>query len=478
MKNFISIAFLLLFFSGISAQEKEWTLEECVNYALENNISVKQAELDVELSAIDKKDAIGNFIPSINGQATNSWNTGLTQNVTTGILQNQTVRNFSAGVSAGLTLFDGLRNFKELQRARIFRLASEYSLDKMKDDIALFVADAYLQVLFSKQNLEVLKAQNEVTQEQIERTRELVDAGVLPEGDLLEIRATMADEQQRIILAENQIQISLISLAQTLAIQDYENFDIAERDYDIFGSEILQNSVTEIIARAKEERSEIRIAEANKELAEKDVELAKGAYLPTLGAFFNYNTRATGQERVIDIIPDPDNPTQTIGFVEGTNQAVLRSNTIPVLGSPLPFFDQLSRNDGFSYGVQLNIPVLNGFATRNQVKRNEIGVLRADYRLAQAELDLEANVYQAFTDAKGAFKAYEAALVAVEAQEKAFEYATERYDVGLTNAFDFSQAKVRYENSQREVLRAKYDYIFKLKVVELYFGIPVGDLKF
>lgn len=478
MKNLISLAFLLLFFNLTTAQEKEWTLEECVNYALENNISVKQAELDVELSAIDKRDAIGNFIPSINGQATNSWNTGLTQNVTTGILQNQTVRNFSAGVSAGLTLFDGLRNFKELQRARIFRLASEYSLDKMKDDIALFVADAYLQVLFNKQNLEVLRAQNQITQEQIERTQDLVEAGVLPEGDLLEIRATMANEQQNIILAENQIQISLISLAQTLAIQDYENFDIAERDYNIFGSEILENSVYEIIERAKEERSEIRIAEANKELAEKDVELAKGAYLPTLGAFFNYNTRATGQQRIIDIIPDPDNPTQRIGFVEGTNQAVLTPNTIPVLGSPMPFFDQLSQNDGFSYGVQLNIPVLNGFATRNQVKRNEIGVLRAEYRLEQAELDLEANVYQAFTDARGAYKAYEAAQVAVEAQAKAFEYATERYDVGLTNAFDFSQAKVRYENSQREVLRAKYDYIFKLKVVELYFGIPVRELKF
>lgn len=478
MKNFCLLAFLLLFSSVLSAQEKEWTLEECVNYALENNISVKQAELDVDFAEIDKSDAIGNFIPSINGQATNSWNTGLTQNVTTGILQNQTVRNFSAGVSAGLTLFDGLRNFKELQRARISRLASEYSLDKMKDDIALFVADAYLQVLFNKQNLEVLKAQNEVTQEQIDRTRELVEAGVLPEGDLLEIRATMADEQQKMILAENQIQISLISLAQTLGIQDYQNFDIVERDYDVFGSEILENSVYDIIERAKEERSEIKIAEANKELAEKDVELAKGAYLPTLGAFFNYNTRATGQDQVVDIIPDPDNPTRQIGFVEGTNQSVLTPNTIPVLGSPLPFFDQLSRNDGFSYGVQLNIPVLNGFATRNQVKRNEIGVLRAQYRLEQAELDLEANVYQAFTDAKGAFKAYEAALVAVEAQEKAFEYATERYAVGLTNAFDFSQAKVRYENAQREVLRAKYDYIFKLKVVELYFGIPVRELKF
>ncbi|MBT8319993.1 MAG: TolC family protein, partial [Gramella sp.] len=123
MKNYTLLASLLLFSGLLMAQQKEWTLEECVNYALENNIQVKQSELEVELSDIEKRDALGNFIPSINGQATNAWNTGLTQNVTTGILQNQTTRNFSAGVTAGLTLFDGLRNFKQLQRARISRVA-------------------------------------------------------------------------------------------------------------------------------------------------------------------------------------------------------------------------------------------------------------------------------------------------------------------------------------------------------------------
>ena len=478
MKNFSFIVTLLLFSSLLTAQQKEWTLEECVNYALENNIQVKQTELDLELAEIEKRDAVGNLIPRINAQAANSWNTGLTQNATTGILVNQTVRNFSAGVTAGLTLFDGLRNFKQLQRAKMSRIASEYSLDKMQDDIALFVADAYLQVLFNKQNLEVLRAQNEVTQEQLGRTQDLVDAGVLPEGDLLEIRATMADENQRMILAENQIQISLISLAQTLGIRDYQNFNIVDRDYDIFGNEILENSVYDVIEMAKEERSEIKIAEANKELAEMDVEISRGAYYPTLSAFFNYNTRETGQNRIIGTELNPDNPTNPIGFVEGTNQLVLTENRIPVLGPPRPFFDQLYINDGISYGFQLNVPILNGFATRNQVKRNEVNVKRAEFQLEQAELDLEANVYQAYTDAKGAFEAYEAALVAADAQERAFEYATERYDVGLTNAFDFSQAKIRFENTQREALRAKYDYIFKIKVVELYFGIPVGDLKF
>lgn len=478
MKKISILICLFLSLGYTNAQEKKWTLQECVTYALENNIQIKQSELDLELSNVERLDAIGNFLPNVNASASNSWNTGLTQNITTGILQSQTTRNFSAGVTAGLTLFDGLRNFKELQRAKISKLANQYSLEKMKDDITLFVAEGYLQVLFSKQNLEVLRSQNEITIAQLERTEQLVEAGSLPKGDLLEVQATDANEKQRIIVARNDIKIALISLAQTLLIKDYENFDIVERDYDIFGSEIMDTPVSEIIATAKEEREEIRIAEEQKNLAELDVELAKGAYLPTLGAFFNYNTRESGMDRITGFTIDADNPSRQIGVVETTGDAVFAPNTVSTIGNPLPFFDQLSRNDGISYGVQLSVPILNGFATRNQVKRRIVGVKRAEFQLEQAELDLEANVYQAYVDAQGALEAYESALVAANAQEQAFAYANDRYEVGLTNAFDFSQAKIRNENAQREVVRAKYDYIFKIKVLELYFGIPATNLKF
>lgn len=471
---------LIAFFAliNIQAQQKKWTLQESIAHALENNISVKQSELDVETAQIERRDAIGNFIPNINANATNAWNTGLTQNVTTGILQTQTTRNFSAGVSANLALFDGLRNYNQLQRAKLSQLASQYSLDLMKDDIALFVANSYLQVLFNKQSLEVLQSQLEVTETQLERTSDLVDAGVLPAGDLLEIEATYANEQQRIIVAENNIRISLISLAQTLLIKDYENFDVVEEGYEVFDNQILDVSPEELIDRAVEERNEIKVAEANRELAEKDVELTRGAYLPTLSAFFNYNTRESGAGRIVGAIQDPEDPVRQIGVVESTGDIVVAPNTIATLGNPLPFFEQLYLNDGITYGLQLSVPILNGFATRNQVQRSRINVERANYQLEQTRLDLEANVYQAYVDAQGALKAYEAALVAEAAQEQANAYASERFDVGLTNAFDFSQSKSRLENAQTEVIRAKYDYIFKLKVIELYFGIPVTDLKF
>lgn len=427
----------------MTAQTKKWTLQECVAYALENNISVKQSALDVEFAEIERSDAIGNFIPSLSGRGNLTSSGGLSINPTSNQFENTRFTSFSGGISSGLTLFDGLRNLRQLERAKISKLASQYSLEQMKDDIALFVANSYLEVLFNKQNVEVLRSQNTITNEQLKRTQDLVDAGVLPKGDLLEIEATAANEQQRIIVAENNIKISLISLAQLLLIKDYENFDIVDGEYNIVGNEILTNSPDELIAKAKDERYEIKIAEEQKLLAEKDVQIARGAYYPTLSAFLDYNTRYA----------DNDN-----------------------FGRD--FTRQLYENDGVSYGLQISIPILNGFATRNQVKRNLINVERAEYRLEQAELDLEANVYQAYVDAQGALKAYEAAQVALNAQDQAYLYATERFDVGLTNAFDFSQSKVRLENAQTELLRTKYDYIFKLKVIELYFGIPATDLKF
>lgn len=478
MKKIIVSALLFSFGIAVNAQQKEWTLQECITYALENNISIKQSELDVDLAEIGISDAVGNLLPGVNASASNSWNTGLTQNVTTGILQTQTTRNFSAGVTASMTLFDGLRNIKQLQYAKMAKLASEYSLEQMRDDIALFVANSYLQVLFNKENLKVIEAQHEITLEQLERVQELVRAGSLPQGDLLEIRATAANEEQRIIVAENNVRISLIALAQTLLIKDYENFDIADREYDIIGSEVMDIPVSRVLENAEEERYEVKVARANLELAVKEKEIANGAYWPTLGAFFNYNTRETGAGRIMAGGLDPDEPYRQIGTVESTGDIVVAPNMVTEIGSPIPFFEQLQNNDGISYGVQMNVPIFNGFSTRNSVKRREVEVLRSEYRLEQTKLDLESNVYQAYVDAKGALKAYEAALTALDAQLLAYDYATERYNVGLTNAFDFSQAKFNLGNAESEVVRAKYDYIFKLKVLELFFGFPVTELKF
>jgi outer membrane protein len=446
MKKIVSML-IVLFAINAQSQQKKWTLTECVQYALENNISVKQSELDIESADIERLSAIGNFMPSLNASAGVSENTGLSFDPVTNNARTTTFLSANGGISSNYTLFDGLRNIRTLQRSKISKLASQYRLDKMKDDISLFVANAYLQVILSKANLEVLQSQNDVTKSQIKRTNDLVDAGSLPKGDLLEIKAVDASEQQGIINAENSIQISLISLAQLLLIKDYENFDVIDEGYDVVDDGIINKSISEILTQSKETRSEIKIAEQNVELAKKDVQIAKGANIPTLSASFGYNTRYS------------DAP--SFGQQDAD-----------------PFIDQLYTNDGIGYGLGLNIPILNGFATKGSVKRSKINLERSKFQLEQAELDLESNVYQAYVDAKGALKSYEAAKLALESQQLAYDYAKERYDVGLTNAFDFSQSKLRFDNANIEVNRTKYDYIFKLKVLELYFGIPPTELKF
>ena len=478
MKKIFSLIIFLVIGISSNAQDKKWTLEAAINKALEENISVKQGQLDLELAEIDKLSAIGNYLPSFNVTGANSWNTGLTQNITTGVLQNQTTRNFSANATLGITIFDGLNNLRQAQRAKLSKLAAQYNLDQIKDNTALLVANAYLEILFNKENLAVIKAQHQITSEQLERSNQLVDAGAIPRGDLLEIQSTSANEEQRIVVAENNIRISLINLAQILQIKDYGNFDIAEASYDVPLTDITEKTPEEIIAKAKAERPELKIAEANIALAEKDVQIARGNYYPNLEGFINYNTRESGADRILQGGLDPNEPTRVIGQVEETGQTVVAPNFGLLTNPPAPFFEQLYLNDGISYGVQLNIPILNGFSTRASVQRNKINVKRAEFQKEQAELELESNVYQAYTDVVGARKAYEAALVAVDAQEQAYQYSTDRFDVGLLNSFDFSQAKFRLENAQSEALRAKYDYIFKIKVLELYFGIPATELKF
>lgn len=467
------LIFALFFGFASNAQTKKWTLQECVQYALDNNISIRQADLDSQVAAIDKKDAFGNFLPSINGSASHSWNIGLNQNITTGLLENQTVQFTSAGLNANIDIYKGLQNINRLKRARLSMIAAQYQLSKMKDDVSLNVANAFLQILFNKENLKVQKEQLQNNEKQKQRTEALVDAGSVPRGDLLDMNATVASSQQAVIVAENTLLISKLSLAQLLQLEDFQDFDIADNDYEVRESETMLQSPSAIFEKAKTERAELKIAKTNLEIAEKDVKIARGAYQPSLQGFYSFSTRASYSDRVTGFELNPQNPTRVIGVVEGTNQNVVTANTSPLLGSPAPVFDQFSDNKGHSFGIQLTIPILNGLSARNNVERSKIALERSRTVYSQQELDLERNVYTAFTDAKGALKSYESALVALDARTEAFNYAKEKFEVGLMNAFELNQAQTLYVNAQSEVLRTKFDYIFRVKVLEFYFGIPI-----
>jgi len=444
----IKLTVLLLIFSiGVSvAQQKKWTLEECIVYAEENNISIAQFQLDLENAKIDHSDALGNFLPNLNAQTGASNNIGFSIVPGSNAPTTESTFRFNGGLSSNVTLYDGLRNINRLNRAKINALANQYRLDDLKDDIRLNVAIAYLNIISSKETLLTFRAQYAVTEQDLKRTAELVESGVVPQGDLLEIEATAAGLEQQIVNTENLVLISRINLAQLLQITDYENFYVADIDLEVPPSEILNSTPKQIFAKALTFRNDIKFSEINVTLAEQDLKISKGTLLPTLSGFFNYNTVYSNRNQ----IPDASGNF----FVPN-------------------FTDQLWIFDGVSYGAQLNIPIFNRFANRNNIKRSKINVLRSELQLEQNKLELETNINQAYVDVKSFAKAYEAAQKTLEARRLAYDYSKERYDVGLMNAFDFSQAQSRVDNAEADVVRTKYDYIFRLKVLEFYFGLPI-----
>ena len=473
--SLLKIALLIILTFGFSsnAQVKKWTLQECVEYALKNNISIKQSELDTKLADIDKKLAVGNFLPNLNAGGSHSWNIGLNQNITTGLLENQTIQFTSASLNSSINIYNGLQNQNRIRRAKLAQTASLYQLSKMQDDISLNIANSYLEILFNKENLKVQQNQLANDEKQLIRSQEMVDAGMVPRGDLLDMKATIASDKQRVVAAENTLFLSRLSLAQLLTLEDFENFDTVDTDVDFKISPVLAQTPEAIVQKANESRVEIKIAQANLDLASRDIKIAKGALQPSITGFYSFSTRASYSEIVTGFTPNTANPFSVIAQVEGTGQNVLQQNFLPIFSKAAPLLDQFSDNKGHNFGLQLTIPVFNGFSARGNVERSKISFERNNNALTQAKLDLETNVYRSITDAKGALNTYESSLTTMEARKEAFNYAKERYAVGMMNAFDYNQSQTLFINAQSDVVRAKYDALFKMKIVEFYFGIPI-----
>ena len=469
LKILFSFTFSLIALS-LTSQTKKYTLEDCVALALEKNISIKQSELEMDNAEIDKADAIGNFLPRFNVQSQHIWNNGLSQNITNGLIENLTTQFSSFGGNIGLTVFNGRQNINQLSRANLNLLARQYQLEDMKDDVSLFVANAYLQVLFSRELEQVQGYQLELAQQELARIQLSIEAGILTAAELFEIEANIAAQEQAVVQAENNYRLAKISLAQLLLITDYENFDLAEEEFDIPFSNVLEQTPKAIYEKAVTQRNDIKLGLTNLVIAEKDIDLAKGTRMPTLTAFYNYNTRISYSDRFIET----GNFIQTpIGIVQDNGALVVSQFPEREVAGPLSFGTQFGQNDGHSFGLSLNIPVFNGFATQNNIKRRKVNLNRIENQLAQTKLDLENTINQAFNDAKGAYKFYDASDKTLRAREQAFEIAKQRFEAGVMNSFDYVQARQRYQIAASDIIRAKFDYIFKLKVLEFYFGLEL-----
>jgi len=466
-----NLLFIFLIISSFSFSQEKWTLEMCVKRAIDENISIKQSELDYVDAEISRKNAIGNFIPNVNVGSSHSWNVGLNQNITTGLFENITTQFSSMNLNLGIDVYNGLKNIKQLHLANLRILSSQFQLANMREDISLLVANSYLQILFNKEFIKIQESQLELSKSEVERAKELVENGVIPKGDLYEFEANLAGVEKTLIDAQNNYALSKISLAQLLLLDDYQNFDIADKEYELQVSNILDKSPEEIFAVAVSTKNEIKLFETNLDIAKKNLELNKSFLQPRLSAFYSYSTRIAYSDRLIGTGEFQNVP---IGFVENSNQRVLTPvQKTRIIGAE-SFSEQFDRNAGQNFGLSLSIPILNNFSVRSNVDRSKVNILRNENQLLQKKLDLENTINQAHKDAQGAMKAFTASKKSLESRKLSYDYARDKFELGAMSSFDFTQVKQRFESAQSDLITSKFDLIFKIKVLEFYFGVPIS----
>jgi len=457
MKTKFSLLLAFLTIAISFAQDKQWTLKECVDHALENNLSVQRAKFTTDLRNEDINTAKGSKLPGFSASANQNFSFGSGFDAASNSRVSVDRRSNSFGLSGSITVFNGFRIKNIYEQSKVSYEASLLDLEKMKNDISLNIVNSYLNVLFNKENLKIAESQLEISRQQFERTKGLVEEGVQPKGNLLEVEATKINDENAIVTAQNNVDLSLLTLSQILQIPN-AGFDIQDVPISIESVALLYNNTNEIFEKAVNNQPEIKSAELGLKNAETQIEIAKADYLPSLTASAGLNTVYNHTQGRSDdfLIPDPNNPGQSLLIKNG-------------------FFDQLDNNLGQFVGLNLNIPIFNRGQVKANVNRAKINQKISAVNLSDQKLALREAIERAYINAKATLKEYEAANKSVEAQLISFEYAKQRYDLGVTNSFDFEQVRNRLVNAQAALTRAKYNYVFRTKVLEFYYGIPLVE---
>ena len=434
------ILFVALIASTTIFSQKQWTLKECVDEALKKNISIQQNILNLELAKKDVEIAKGNFLPNLNASSSGRFNSGLSQN-TSGVLSSTNNVNGSFSLSTSGNIFNGYRNLNSYKQAQLGVESSKLDIEFIQNDISLRVVNTYLNVLFAKENLSVARTQAEISRKQIEAAKNRFEAGAVAKGELLNAESTAANDLQNVVNQENILNLALLNLAQLLQI-DPNNFDVASIDVGSPSATLLYNDPNAVYLKALGERPEIKKAELNIENSELGIELAKGAFLPTL----SYNLGVS-----------------TSYFHQFNNLFPGQSNDF--------FFKQVLKDRvQYGAGLSLNIPIFNRYQTKNRVAKSIINKKQSEFALESQKLQLQQIIQQAFLDVKAAVKTYEAAKISLDAQREAFKNAQERYNYGSMTQFDFDQVRNRLVNAEGAMIRSKFDYVFKTKVLQFYSG--------
>ncbi len=445
------LVIFLLFFSrqdNIVAQHL-WSLEDCINYAFENNIQIKQGELGVKSVESDYLQRKLNFAPSLNTGYTYNFGWGRSLDQATYEYTNQKTQQGYFNLNSSFTLFSGFQKINSLRQTQFDLLAQKYDYEKLKNDISLNIAAAYLQILFNYELVKNAEAQVEITKLQIEKTKQQVEAGTLARGNLLDIESQGATEEANLVNAKNRLNLAYIDLMQLLDLPVSDTFDIEKPQLDVklSGKEIL--SPDEIYNKALTIMPEIKSAEYRVKSAEKSLSVVKGSRFPSLNMNGGYGTNYSDQ---IKMSYDP---------------------TSPDFNKKKGYWDQWVDNRNFTLDFRLTIPIFNGYQASTNVKRAKINYDNISYNLQLEKNKLRKSIEQAYADALAAFQTYHAREKQLESLKKSFEYTREKFNVGMVNATDYNLAKIQLAKAESDLASAKYDFIFKTRILQFYLGKPI-----
>lgn len=468
----LAILLIIIIYTNTSAQEK-WSLEKCINYAIENNIQVKIQELSSKNANASYLKSKMSFLPNLNGSAGQNYSIGRSIDPLTNQFAENNVSSNNFSLSSSITLFNGFQNINTLKQSSLNFQAGLEDLQKAKNDISLNIASAFLQILFSDELVYVAQNQVELSKEQAERNKKLYEAGSIAQGNYLEMQSQLASDEMQLVTAENQLSMSYLTLNQLLELGFTDSFNIEKPLIHEPETSFTFTTPEEIFQEAIQKLPQIKSAELRMKSAEKGLAIARGYRSPRLTLSGVYSTGYSSQRQSVTGM-SLGTPVVTGFAIDGLgNQLDVYSPTYSYNYSTPSFNNQLKDNTSKSLSFGLSIPIFNNWQTNYSVSSAKINVLNYKYSYDLAEKQLQKEIQQAYADATASIKKYLAAKKSVTASQESFRYIQQKFDVGMINTVDFNLAKNNLAKARSELIKAKYEYVFRIKILDFYRGIPI-----
>ena len=438
------LVILFLMFSPILMAQQEdvsaLSLQEAVNIAVENNLTLKRSQLNQLNNEASLLEARGQRLPSLSASASGRFNWGRSINPVTNLFEARRIGNINLSANTNLTIFAGNQITNSIQQAKINVEAGNLNVEATQNDITLNVINLFVNVVFAKEQVSIAASQLKISDEQLLRTSRLVEAGSLPLSERLEMQAQKATAELEVINANNNLRLSKLNLSQQLLIPFSDGFDVSVPDLEAEDYPLEGVNANQIYAIAVESMPQVRSAELLIEGAEYGVKIAKGAYYPTLGLGGNL-------------------------FSNYVDQAAF--------GNPESFGTQIDNNLSQAFGLNLNIPIFSNFRNKASLQRARVQRNLSEIQSLEVKNQLRQDIETSYTNAYAARQSYQASLTRVASLEEAFRMAQQRFDVGALNSVDFQVAQNNLFGAQADLLNAKYEYIFRVKVLDFYLGNPI-----